>query len=304
MANYLPFNSIKQGEKYDRAVKAEDWAWYFSTFIGNGVFPNPSNGLQVVANGDMDIAVKAGYGFINGYAFRNLSDYIITLDNADGALSRIDRVVLRWDLAERSMYLFVLKGAVSVNPVAPTLTRSADIWELALADVAVDKGATQITQANISDLRYTTALCGIVTGTVTQIDASTLTAQFDAFFNEYSAKVLDQYDGYMADIEGYEASEKAQFEAWEAQQQSSVLQWTTEQQTAFYAWLQTLHDALEPEPAAKLAAITADHEDRVTLLEYMARRNDWFAPTLNDAGEVILDDDGYAIIADWIYQYA
>ena len=62
MANYLPFNSID----HDRVYKAEDWAWYFSTFIGNGVFPKPTNGLMVMANGAMDVAVKAGFGFING----------------------------------------------------------------------------------------------------------------------------------------------------------------------------------------------------------------------------------------------
>ena len=35
---------------HDRTYKAEDWAEYFASFIGNGVFPVPSTGLQVVAN--------------------------------------------------------------------------------------------------------------------------------------------------------------------------------------------------------------------------------------------------------------
>ena len=36
-------------DRYDRVYKAEDWAWYFATFIANGIFPKPSDGLQVVA---------------------------------------------------------------------------------------------------------------------------------------------------------------------------------------------------------------------------------------------------------------
>ena len=40
------FNSVS----HDRTYKAEDWAEYFASFIGNGVFPVPSTGLQVVAN--------------------------------------------------------------------------------------------------------------------------------------------------------------------------------------------------------------------------------------------------------------
>ena len=27
--------------------QAEDWAWYFATFIANGIFPKPSDGLQM-----------------------------------------------------------------------------------------------------------------------------------------------------------------------------------------------------------------------------------------------------------------
>ena len=49
MANSLPFNAVAVDGEYDRVYKAEDWAWYFATFIANGIFPKPSDGLQVVA---------------------------------------------------------------------------------------------------------------------------------------------------------------------------------------------------------------------------------------------------------------
>ena len=50
------FNSVS----HDRTYKAEDWAEYFASFIGNGVFPVPSTGLQVVANDGMKLNVKTG----------------------------------------------------------------------------------------------------------------------------------------------------------------------------------------------------------------------------------------------------
>lgn len=106
MANCLPFNAIE----HDRVYKAEDWAWYFATFIANGVFPKPSDGLQVIAYSGMEIKVNAGYAFINGYAFRNPASASITLDTAEGALNRIDRVIVRWDLTQRDMYLAVLRA--------------------------------------------------------------------------------------------------------------------------------------------------------------------------------------------------
>ena len=55
----------------DRKYKSSDFAEYFSTFIGNGVFPNPSNNLLVTSNGDMTINLSAGFAWINGYMYHN-----------------------------------------------------------------------------------------------------------------------------------------------------------------------------------------------------------------------------------------
>ena len=92
----------------------------------------------------MEIRVNAGYAFINGYAFRNPATLSVTLDTAEGALNRVDRVVVRWDLPQRDMYIAVLKGTPSAKPTATAVTRTTEIWELALADIYVGKGVTRI----------------------------------------------------------------------------------------------------------------------------------------------------------------
>lgn len=201
MANSLPFNAVAVDGEYDRVYKAEDWAWYFATFIANGIFPKPSDGLQVVAYSGMEIRVNAGYAFINGYAFRNPATLSVTLDTAEGALNRVDRVVVRWDLPQRDMYIAVLKGTPSAKPTATAVTRTTEIWELALADIYVGKGVTRIQTQNITDQRFNSAVCGIVTGTVEEIDASVLTKQFTDFFNTYSAAVLDEFSAYKQSME-------------------------------------------------------------------------------------------------------
>ena len=184
---YFPFND-KNG---DRVYFAEDWARYFADFIGNGIYPNPSNGLQVLAGSGMTVKINPGTGFINGYTFWSDTETDLTMTNADGTLGRVDRIVLRWSKADRNITISILQGTYGKNPVATTLTRSADIWEIALADVAIGKGLTTITQAQITDDRYVTALCGICTGLITQIDASTITAQFDEFFAQYKAQITE-----------------------------------------------------------------------------------------------------------------
>ena len=93
------FNSIDGDRRYD----ASWFARYFATFIGNGVFPNPSTGLQVLEGGNMTTTVKAGNGWINGYFIKNDSDYILQHDLADGVLKRIDRIVMRLNHLSRQV---------------------------------------------------------------------------------------------------------------------------------------------------------------------------------------------------------
>ncbi|MDM9849273.1 hypothetical protein QVB36_21720, partial [Clostridioides difficile] len=103
MEKSFVFNSVNG----DRRYKAEDFREYFASFIGNGVFPNPSSNLQVVDNNNMTITVKKGKGWINGAIYINTDDLVINIDPADGILNRIDRVVLRFDTLNRNIKLAV-----------------------------------------------------------------------------------------------------------------------------------------------------------------------------------------------------
>ena len=172
------FNSISG----DRRYKAEEWAEYFASFISNGVFPNPSTGLQVLASNSMIITVNTGKAWINGYFYFNTSNLTITLDNADGVLNRIDRVVVRWDLQDRVISVQVKKGTYSATPSAAAIQRDADAYELVLADIYVGAGAVSVSQANITDQRLNSTLCGLVVGTVGELDTTAFSAQLQGWF--------------------------------------------------------------------------------------------------------------------------
>ncbi|MBN3397137.1 hypothetical protein CF074_05425 [Clostridium botulinum] len=180
------FNAVldQQGNP-DRSYLAEDFARYFSTFIGNGVFPNPANQLQVVAiDNNMQVRIKKGYAWINGYMYENTDDYILKLDPADGVLNRIDRIVLRLDFLERKIKAIVKKGQYASSPVAPVLQRDADAYEIAIVDVYVRNVVIKINQSDITDTRLNNQLCGIVHGTIKQVDTTEIFRQFQAWFNE------------------------------------------------------------------------------------------------------------------------
>lgn len=180
------FNSVNG----DRRYKATEFAEYFSSFIGNGVFPNPSNNLQIIANNNMTVTLKAGRGWINGYFYINTNDLVLNIDPADGVLNRIDRIILRLDFAKREIRTIVKKGDLATNAVAKQIQRDADAFELALADITVNKGTISITQSIIIDLRLNKELCGIVKGTIDEIDTTSL-------YNQYNSK----FDGKIIDLE-------------------------------------------------------------------------------------------------------
>ena len=205
------FNSIS----HDRTYKAEDWAEYFASFIGNGVFPVPSTGLQVVANDGMKLNVKTGKAWINGYFYFNTGDLAVELDTADGQLNRIDRVVVRWDLTNRVMSVKVKSSSFSASPTAPALQRDADVYELALADIYVGAGVTAITQSKITDQRLNTSLCGVVAAVVQQIDTAAFNAQLQAWFAEYQSLSAAEYNTLVSSMNSLKLQGNTQYEAFE-----------------------------------------------------------------------------------------
>lgn len=162
---------------FDRAEEASFFAKYFSQFISNGVFPNPSTNMQVLATTGMNVKVDIGVCYINGYMGWIEPAETFEIEESD-LQARIDRIVARLDFTDRSIKLVVKKGTAQGNPVAPTLQRDYDIYEIGLADIRVNANVIEITQENITDLRLNTELCGIVANQLQHVDTTTI-------FNQY-----------------------------------------------------------------------------------------------------------------------
>lgn len=199
MEMYSFFDAELIDGEYDRLYNAEDWARYFRSFIGNGIFANPSNNLQVISNtNDMNIIIKQGKAWVDGYFYENSDDLPLSVDVADGVLNRIDRVVVKLDFTNREIKTYIKKGELASTPQAPSLQRDFDVYELSLATININKGATRILQADITDTRADLELCGIVSGLVKQIDTTDLFAQYDSAFNLWFETVQGSLSGDVA----------------------------------------------------------------------------------------------------------
>lgn len=253
------FNSVS----HDRTYKAEDWAEYFASFIGNGIFPVPSTGLQVVAGSGMNVTVRAGKAWINGYFYQNTGDLTVQLATADGQLNRIDRIVVQWNLTNRTITTKVKSSGFSASPSAPAVQRDADIFELVLADVFVAAGVTAITQSRITDQRLNTSLCGVVAAVVDQIDTAAFNAQLQAWFAEYESLSEEQYNSLASYMASLKLQGNVQYDAFE----QHMADFETQAEADFDTWFDGLQAVLDENAVTNLTNITNALDARVDLLE-------------------------------------
>jgi len=129
--------------------------------FSNGVYTDVDNELEVVETDPVALAVKVNTGeaWINGFWYQNTALLTKSLGAADATHPRIDRIVLRLDTVTNfKISVEVLAGTPGAVPVAPTLTQTASIWEISLAQVSVVKDATSVADAKITDERVYAAI--------------------------------------------------------------------------------------------------------------------------------------------------
>lgn len=186
------FNSINGDRVYDSA----DFALFFSKYFTNGVF---DGGLSVVSAQDgMKITVNKGDANINGYRYTNDDSLIFSLNVGDPQYSRIDNIVVRFDLDNRTISTIVDEGIAQPAPIAKTPQRTSLLYDLVIAQVTIPAGTTELSDTMIKDTRFDNNLCGIVEGAVKQINTSNVFAQYNAYFNEWFSNLKIQLDGDVA----------------------------------------------------------------------------------------------------------
>ncbi len=141
----------------DRLYYAADQARVLSAIVGrDGVVYGYGNEFNVTPGTDMNVLVDTGAAFVQG---RMLEVYgeaeTLLVAAADATNPRIDRIVIRVDLStsERRAYLAVKQGVPAAEPAAPLLQQDPTIWEMSLAQVAIEAGATGIMAEDITDER-------------------------------------------------------------------------------------------------------------------------------------------------------
>ena len=312
----FPYGSVN----HDRRYKSNDFRAYYALFLGNGVFYNNANALKVIEGDGMTVMLSIGNAFIEGAGYRNTSVKAIKLDMADGVLARIDRIVIRNDYKVRDTYSAVLKGSYSAQPQAPALTRNADAYEIAVADILVKKGAVSITQADITDTRLNKEICGIVTGLVQQADTTEIFNPFEMYFEGFKEQTgisyaqftevmetyietlkkdgSDSFNDFNEKISEYISDLKTKGDTALATLIQQLIDFRNTNETEFLEWFEMIKGTFSTDVAGELLLQIGKLTEQVTEMEQMLLSGRTMARLLTDSGYFLTDSMGNALLAD------
>lgn len=194
----FPYQSIydqSQTPPWDRLTDTTDHRTEAMANWTNGVYPG-KDGWKVEPGAGMTVKVKPGMGRIQGvFCYDNegtsgeLEPRTLALQAAHASLDRIDCVVVRHQDAQslRITDWYILTGTPGQKPTAPTLTRTAEVYELCVATVFVPKGTNLVSSQRITDTRLDSNLCGLCTTRVMDMALEDIKALLDAAIDKTAA---------------------------------------------------------------------------------------------------------------------
>lgn len=98
-----------------------------------------------------------------------------------------------------------MQGSFAADPTPPAVTRNADVFDLKICDIYIPAGCTKITQAQITDTRLDSSVCGVPVFPVEHLDMTTF------------------YQQIVTDLCNFQQNEQTDFAAWVETQEESHL---------------------------------------------------------------------------------
>jgi len=151
---YFPFDT-GAGSNVIEAQWGEMAALWLNTgvvYLGRGHID--ANKFEVYGdNSGLQVKVKSGVAWIEGFYVKSSAEEIVTLATADGSNPRKDRIILKLDRSANSVTLTKLTGTPAASPTPPALTQNATTWEMSLAIVTVAALDTLIAAGDVADER-------------------------------------------------------------------------------------------------------------------------------------------------------
>lgn len=183
----------------------------------SGVWGGENNAAVTAVPDQMAVAVSDGTGWLSNEGADGIvwwndteeqtgSKLVLDLGLADGALDRIDRVVVSWQTINYVALptITILPGTPASSPVPAALTNNASLRQISLAQIRVRAGTLSIRDADITDERLDESVCGLVTDRY-EIDTTMIQQQVSELMRDtrdQSEAVIDAIEQELANATG------------------------------------------------------------------------------------------------------
>lgn len=259
--SYVTYDTHGEPE-YDRAISAQPLKNLIHRLFSDGILPDISTNLQVVAGeSGMTVNVKVGFCIIQGGLKLEENERTLSIQAADSNYSRIDTVVMRWNdnVDYRECDLYVIQGTAAANPIRPELTREGGIYELGLADILIPAQSTTISNERITDTRYEAARCGVISS-ISEFDTTFI-------YNQVQSDLATFQSGAESDFTTWATNQQSAYEEWIFNAETAFGNWENDEKEAFLEWFATLQDILDENVAGHLQNEIDGLDNRLTVVE-------------------------------------
>lgn len=193
------------------------------------------------------------------------------VDNSDGTVSFQDVTV--YTNKEKSFF-----GAKDANRMNEALNYIMSMLENG-TDLYEEFQTYFTTQQNLFESSANKVIENVRTLTNSEYDS----------FKTYLANLKKEGDSSLATIEQTYEEHMTTYES--------------EQKALFDTWFANIKDQLSDDVAGGLQNQITELDEKLALLEHMTLQNDFTAPlTVDDGSTLLVDDLGFAIVADWKYK--
>jgi len=178
----------------DRKFTSDDLTKFLEGRQSDGV----ASGLIVKPYNSMTVMLTDGFASIQGKQFLSETDSAgipTTIDcgTASGSHSKYVSISLRKTISLRTIVPVLKDGTAAATPLAPAVERTADIYELRLADILIPKGATEIT-ADMIHITVAESECGISINQPQSVDTESFAAEMDAWLELYKSAKQTEFN--------------------------------------------------------------------------------------------------------------
>ena len=287
------FNAID----HDRLYSAEDFSRFFDGVITDGVFEDFGDKFVVTATGQgLNAAVGTGRAWFDGTWSYNDAKYVLTLDAAESALSRIDAIVLEINhtLTVRANSFKIVKGTPASSPVRPTLTDTDDVKQYALCYITLTKGQTTLTDASIQNV-IGLEETPFVTSILQQTDVQYLYDAWDSAYQEWLAGVKSTWTSFYSsagsDWTSFKTAKDSDWTSFKTAKDSDYSSWKAAKEADVQQLLEDTQEMVEDAEALIDESTAASLITKVTEAETKADS----AKTAADAATAALSERDYEL---------